>query len=295
MAIDRAEVLKRIDPPKTVVTMGRRMWNATHALVARDSDNDSLGNGSCFVVSYDRYDLAKKRCYVVTATHNLHGAINRGVHHVEMVVRCMDNAIQPAPQVWRTQAVRIPNDSWTHGGVDVSVAPLPLDDLPPDLYMESVGREDFQDRKNVQVYSAADIDLYGRWGVRDGQGQVILRRGILASFERPQIRLEVTPNTLTYAPVFLIDANVSKGMSGGIAVINVGEGLLEQSVLGLIHGTQRLLEDDLRDSPVENEEKRIRERLVKEMEIINGRIVFVVPYEQVADVLDDVHSRAAQA
>jgi hypothetical protein len=65
-------------------------------------------------------------------------------------------------------------------------------------------------------------------------------------------------------------------------------------VLGLIHGTQRLLEDGLRDGPVDDNVREIRARLLEEMEIVNGRIVYVIPFSEVAATLDDLHTRHKQ-
>ena len=291
----RAAIFAKIDPPKQVVLPQPRFWHATHAFVARDGSGKQIGAGSCFAVSFDRNDAARKRCYVATATHNIHGAVARGLERVEMLVRRMPDRATADPLVWETAAVAIPLDSWAHGGTDVSVAPLPVDALPDDLYMETVAREDFLDRKPVAIITAADIDLYGRWGMRGERDHVILRRGVLASFERPTVTLDVTPGVETRGAVYVVDANVSKGMSGGLAIANVGGGEMQQGVLGLIHGTQRLLEDDLREASVNDDEKKIRERLIKEMEIINGRIVYVIPFNEVVTILDDLDARLTRA
>lgn len=131
-------------------------------------------------------------------------------------------------------------------------------------------------------------------GLPAERAHVVLRRGILGSLELPEVRLDVSPGTVTRGRVFIVDANVSKGMSGGLAVVNCGAGEMQQAVLGLIHGTQRLFEEDLRDGAVGAVERAARQRLMQEIEIVNGRIVYVVPFSEVVAVLEDVDARTTR-
>lgn len=275
--------------------LSKTAQRATVALVALNDKDETVASGSAFIVELPRKGPGLNHDYVlVTARHVVQQSLVQGLKIAIIVPLLRQKKI---PDVVRTETVTICSGSWVHGESDVSVAKLAINDLPPDHDLRCVNRLSFADmNSDGPGGGGSDVILFGRWGVGKDHNIIVERRGILAAEEVPLVTIIIEPKTHSPNHVFLVEATVSPGMSGGPVLVMSRSDRSNGAIIGLIHGYQRLHEQGLRldhNSTYTVEEIAMRNRLISEISSINGRIVYVIPIPAILDTLCEYQKKYA--
>lgn len=117
-------------PEPTLIPNITTRVQASTVFLEAFTENETVGEGSGFLVAIEPPNAYLADIFLVTARHNIYGALGRGAS-----VRILFNTLEggdPAPYT-------IPNATWIHGAHDVSVALLDLDAIPPHLDAKAFG------------------------------------------------------------------------------------------------------------------------------------------------------------
>lgn len=278
---------------RPVLSARQRAMFAT-VVAASTRDGKTLSEFSAFVLEVPMID-DESEFLVVSARHCVTAALAAGAEIV-LRVPIQSHEIDPAnpPYVWETVAV--PIGCWEHDdATDVSVAPLPLERLPPEHFLSSWIRGAVIGGSN-QVFGD-NVIIYGR-GVLGDHGLVIRRRGALATHENPSVSLEIEPKTFRPVRVYVVEANVTPGMSGGLVLWTSGEGLAQNVALGLVHGyayPNRLAGHAWGEEVEDAKAKDALARIQMEVEAARNELVYVIPGEDILSLIDRVATKAARA
>jgi hypothetical protein len=170
------------------------------------TNNGVVGAASALVV---RDTTGRDEFRLVTARHVVaHARANQATLHVE-ATRAISGS-----NTFPITAVPIPDNSWTLADDDdLATAPLPSISLPDDHYVGAIWLEQLTIATSNPT---PDVQLVGRWGLRQDDNIVLTRRGILATPQKPtvpiMIGLDKEPQNKA---MHLVDAFITPGMSGG--------------------------------------------------------------------------------
>ena len=265
---------------------------ATVAVEAR-RDGTAIGEFSAFVVDVSMTD-GSSHFLVVSARHCVTRAQFEGAT-IALRVPLMPQAIDRAnpPYVWET--VAIPIDGWIHSQeTDASVAPLPFDQLPENSFITAWERNYFVGVA-FQIFSP-NVLIFGRASLGD-QSIVVRRVGTLATSENPSVSLEIEPDTRRSVRVYVVEANVTAGMSGGLVLWTNGIGSGENVALGLVHGYAYHGESAARSwsKGVDDEStQRALERTQMEVEAARNGLVYVIRGGDILPLIDATACRFAR-
>jgi hypothetical protein len=264
------------------------------AVTAAVRDGETRAEFSAFVVEVPIVD-DESEFVVVSARHCVTAAIADSANTL-LRVPLQPERIDPAnpPYMWETQDVLV--DNWrSDETTDVSVAPLRLERLPPNHFLSSWLRGAFVG-VGLPIFSD-DVLVFGR-GTLGDQSLIVRRRGVLATHENPTVRLEVEPGTFARVRVYVVEANVTNGMSGGLVVWTNGVGLAENVALGLVHGyaypnrnPDRPWAKEIRDDQTLATFARVQ----LEIEAARNGLVYVIPGGDLLLLIDRVALQSTAA
>lgn len=263
-------------------------------IAASVRDEETIGEFSAFVVEVPIVD-AESEFVVVSARHCVTAAYGVGAK-VVLRVPIQPEHIDPAnpPYVWNTESILV--CGWAHDdNTDVSVAPLPLECVPPNHFISSWTRGAFVGGP-LQIFRD-DVLIFGR-GVLGDRSLVIRRRGALATHEAPFVSLEIEPNTFRSVRAYIVEANVTAGMSGGLVIWTNGAGLAENVALGLVHGyaySNRFAPPAWAHGVEDDAARDAFAKVQIEIEAARNELVYVIPGGELLPLIDRVAVDAARA
>jgi hypothetical protein len=181
----------------------------------------------------------------------------------------------------------VPDGNWYHDPVaDISVAKIEVDAIGRPVRLAAIGRGYLYDgraghfRHNLLT---CDVRLVGLWQERQNGSVILIRRGVLAAPKAVKVSLDVGGGVFATNEVYLVDAAVTKAMSGGPVFLTNGEGTSENALLGVIHGYwylgRRLTYEDLETLPEEVG------NVLRVMPLINGNLAYVVTSSELDRVI----------
>jgi hypothetical protein len=264
-------------------------------IAAAIRDGEVIAEFSAFVVEVPIMDH-EAEFVVVSARHCIATSLMAGAV-VYLRVPLEPAGIDPnhPPYVWQT--VVVPTDGWAHDeNTDVSVAPIRLERLPPSHFLLSWPRGSFIGGRPAVF--GDDVIIFGRAALGD-QGLVIRRRGALATHENPTVNLLVEPETYAGVRVFVVEANVTKGMSGGLVLWTTGGiGPNDNIALGVVHGyayANRGVEESWAKDVADGNAEQAIMKAQTEIEAARNELVYVIPSDEIHGLVDDVARATAAA
>jgi hypothetical protein len=176
--------------------------------------------------------------------------------------------------------IPIPGPSWRLApDDDLAVAPFPTASLSSDHLVAAIP---------IDLLTIAtpdptpDVELVGRWGLSSTDNVVITRRGVIATPERPTVRLWIGNDVeAPQCPVYLVDAFVTRGMSGGA----VFQGTNPTTVLGIISAHAKLPAPRETWASLPESVVRAVDALWDAIAPINAGLVYVIPIPRVVAFL----------
>jgi hypothetical protein len=220
--------------------------------------------------------------FLVTARHVVAEPLFRGVSLCARIPRYRDSPVD----------VPLPANGWIHAesGADVSVLRLP--NLRHELRIGGnaftvITRQQFfvdgWHRADLQFEVADRVRLFGLWYGETRVPQVIIREGTMALATIDPVQFD---SGATRA--YLIDATVTRAMSGGPAYITRGEGTAQNALIGVIHGYWPLPDAEFQ-GPVGEEgetgDERAQRAIRGQLERLNSHLAIVVPVHEIAQAL----------
>lgn len=109
--------------------------------------------------------------------------------------------------------VSLDDDLWRLAdGDDLALARFPVEQLPDEHLLSSTPI----DRVGIVTSDfTPEVNLVGRWGEPEDRNLIVTRRGIITTMQRPEVYLEIGPGEYAQQDVYLVDASIMPGMSGG--------------------------------------------------------------------------------
>jgi hypothetical protein len=175
------------------------------SLRAVDGAGNVKGTGSALVVwdpeNEDEFRLVTARHVVVDA--------RAGNARIEV------EAIQQGSgEVFPIATVPVDDGTWKLADDDdLAVALLPAGMLGSDHLVSAMS---FDRLAIATPHPTPDVELVGRWGLTPQSNIVLTRRGLVATPQRPTVPIYIGGDKpLQQRPMYLVDAFVTRGMSGG--------------------------------------------------------------------------------
>lgn len=276
--------------PQDGITPHQQFYDAT-AMIGLAGDAPRFFGSGFFVANLSwmqPYLHEAAVLFFVTAAHVVRPFLHEGRSLCVRLQRFGDSAIDRALP---------PDDSWVYSeeGADVAIVPLP--DLKcraqrggirvaaishQQLFIEDweLARFDFRFGDPVRIM--------GLWYGSTALPQLILRSGAIATSTVGPVQTDAGQ-----VPMYLVDATVTRAMSGGPAFVTKGAGAEQNAVIGVNHGYWPLHADELRepdetvqgDGSQETVEERERRRLLRSVERLNSRLAIITPIHHVGRLL----------
>lgn len=166
---------------------------------------------------------------------------------------------------------------------DLAAARFPVDRLPVEHLVSAVPIE----RIGIaRVNFAPEVTLTGRWGEPQDRNLIVTRRGMLTTMQRPNVHLEIGPGQYVEREVYLVDASIMPGMSGG-AVFN---DMQPPCVYGVISARQ-IAPRPAAFTGLPDGARMAAEAIWDAVGALNSGMVYVVPALRTVPFLLDVHQR----
>lgn len=240
--------------------------------------------GSAFFVAnmraVDAYDRSGGPVpFLVTARHNIANAI-----HEERAL-----CIRLSRRNGGSVDYILPNDGWLFPDeADIAALPLPHLRAQPegDLIIVPIARDQFfvaDWQLSLFDFRLGDrVRIVGLWYGDTTHPQLIVRSGNIATATTGPIQ---TPSGAI--PSYLIDASVTRAMSGGPAYATRGAGWAESALIGVNFGFWPANADAFASSivGVETTENRLRRLLLEEVERLNSQLAIITPVHHLAELL----------
>lgn len=185
----------------------------------------------------------------------------------------------------------LPLDGWCYSE-DADIAIIALPDISQDLRLNPFRLPlIFRDQFFVEDWRERALDLefgdpvrfVGLWYVLCGRQQLIVRGGHIATATIAPVQ---TPSGATR--MYLIDATVTRAMSGGPCYVSQGKGWAQSQLLGVTFGYWPLDQEWERapDRDKAGAEGMAERNLLSRVERLNSRLALVTPIHHVAEVLN---------
>lgn len=180
----------------------------------------------------------------------------------------------------QTRLTAVPHEAWLlSDDDDLACTAFPIDHLERDHLLRCVHIDQLS---YIALDAAPEVTLVGRWGEGLEDGYILSRSGRLATMERPEVRIDIGDDLEPVVkPVYIADATVSRGMSGGAALVHT----TPFSVVGLIcaHG---ILPAPLsiRQLP-EGTAQQVALALWSGVGAVNAGLAYLIPMDRVRDFL----------
>lgn len=281
------------------LTVREQFWRASVMIGTRGPSSRFFGSGFFAAdVDWSRpfVDDERATMFMVTAAHN----VREGFHHfpdglcARLQTYMGHDVDVPLPPLnaWTfapDTTVVAEEDEHPEGSADIAIVPL------PELrHSRHVGGISAAAVSGSQLYVAEGgwVDDFrlgdrshfiGLWTGATVHPQLIMRTGFIATATADPVRTPVGP-----ARVYLFDAMVTPGMSGGLVYASHGGGGAENAVMGVIQGlwpvTVEAFEQQFTFGP-ETDEQRWRRSLDARLTQINSGLALVTPIHHVARLL----------
>lgn len=274
-----------ITPPEpTLIPNITTRVQASTVFIEAFTERGIVGEGSGFLVAVEPPNTYVADIFLVTARHNVYGAIGRGAS-----VRILFSTLGGGDAAPHT----VPNATWTHGAHDVSVALLDLDALPPHLDARAL---DSRVLSFSFPYNGGTLPilLYGRGRVGIDK-PLLVRSASVMTNQQPRVVLEGLSGPMH---VWVAEGLVTRGMSGGPAA-TVTDGVWLTSILGLIHGYACGERHAPAPYTIRNTEVAdLREELLREVDSLRQGLLFIVPSmvirDEIKQCLHQAYSRRVE-
>jgi hypothetical protein len=176
------------------------------SLRAVDGEGNVKGAASALVV-WDPEDEDEFR--LVTARHVV---VDARAGNARIQVEAIQQ--QGSGDVFSIATVPVDDGTWRLADDDdLAVAPLPAGMLGSDHLVSAMT---FERLAIATPHPTPEVELVGRWGLTPQSNIVLSRRGLVATPQRPTVPIYVGGDEpLHQRPMYLVDAFVTRGMSGG--------------------------------------------------------------------------------
>lgn len=174
-----------------------------------------------------------------------------------------------------TRPITVPYSQWVLAeDDDLACTPFPVEHLEPEHLLRCAHIDQL---KYMAFDAAPEATLSGRWGEGEKDGYIISRSGRLATMERPEVRLYIgddIPRITT--PVHVVDATISRGMSGGFAAMH----MTPFTIIGLIcaHG---ILPAPLSIQQLPDGAQQIASAIWEGVGAVNAGLAYLVPVDRI--------------
>jgi len=222
-SLDEFDLGRRLQPASNQ-SLILRIRGATVHIAAVNAD-ERVGVGSGFIVRIAPPARGYLPDYVlVTARHNIDGAISRNAEvRVTLQYRQFDQT--------KAATITIGALGWYYSrSHDVAIASVPIDTLIEAPTMDAL--EPSLLMRELPWLRPVESYVFGRVDVGESE-LTLVRTASMPSNERVRVRLENWQRSL---PVLLLEGIVTPGMSGGPVLTTTGSGIIENAVIGLVHG-----------------------------------------------------------
>ena len=223
--------------------------------------------------------------FLVTAAHVVRPILSEGR---QLCVRVARYSTAPVDVPLPSAAAWV----YSHEGADVAIVPMPElkhHFASGGISIPAISHEQlFVDDWQLAAFNfrfGDPVRIAGLWYGETTHPQLILRSGALATATVAPVQ---TP--AGQVPVYLVDASVTRGMSGGPAFASNGRGAAENAVIGVNHGYWPVGTSELSDelepgSREETNEERAQRRILQSVERLNSRLAIVMPIDHVGKLL----------
>lgn len=248
---------------------------------------DGRGVGSGFVIRVgETPPNGQPTFFLVTAQHNVRPVLRANGTISAQIIRNYD----PKKPIQDRYSLALPNGRWIHNErSDVSIVPLPIDDLPEDHSLTAISDVELASRKfGFLLHQGGELKAYGAWSVQTGSALPIERTVYLATLERPTVPIEIE-GAERRVEVYIAEGTVSRGMSGG-PVSYLASGWAGSGILGLIQGFWPMSEGDImsgKSSVHRDERTRALAEIRRDIAAINSGILYIVPVWDIDQLLTD--------
>gem|GEM_PF-4888965 len=264
-----------------------QFYYATSMIGLLDNDETRFF-GSCFFVANvsDRRILDAGNgavMFLVTARHVVAEPLHRGV---TLFVRVNRHGAAP-------ETMPLPSDGWqfAEDGADIAVLPMPelrYERVAGGFAVPPISYQQFMIsdwRNSAYDYRFGDVvRITGLWYGSTKHPQLIVRSGNIATATVGPVQFESG-----MLPAYLVDASVTRGMSGGPVYATHGRGWAETALLGVNYGYWPVNLDELDAAPpggqTDGAGDAAMRQLMSRVERLNSRLAIVTPVHHLGEVL----------